>query len=107
MWGAGIVKRRNKKGKKAHTTEGMGSGYSAEHLVGWEARTTQFPWCDMLKLKARLAQAGNAFTAEDAQQVISQRQEEAGGARVALTTGTTPELVVHPAGLMPFGTNHM
>ena len=40
------------------------------------------------------------ITAENAQQVVAQRQEEARGARVALTAGTTARLIVDPTGFM-------
>ena len=41
--------------------------------------------------------------AEETHQVVLQREEEPGFARVALTAGTSAELVVDPAGLVPLG----
>src|SRR5690606_28614035 len=42
----------------------------------------------------------HAVTGEDAHERIFQRQIEAGRTRVTLPAGTTPQLVVDPAGLM-------
>src|SRR5262249_38050381 len=44
--------------------------------------------------------------AEDAHQVVFERQEELGAARIALTTGAAAKLVVDTAALVPLGAEH-
>src|SRR3546814_18170439 len=48
--------------------------------------------------------AHQAFAAEDAQQVVFQRQVETRGTRIALTTGTATQLVVHAQRPISLGT---
>ena len=45
----------------------------------------------------------DALAAEQAHEVVLKREVEAGGAGVALTAGTSAQLVVNAAGLMPLG----
>src|SRR5690606_5589796 len=53
-----------------------------------------------------LHNGAHPVTGEDAHQRIFQRQVEARGTWVTLTTGTTTQLVVDTAGLVPLGTNN-
>ena len=54
----------------------------------------------------RLRAIAHPVTGEDAHQRIFQRQVEARGTWVTLTTGTTTQLVVDTAGLVTLGTNN-
>ncbi len=52
-----------------------------------------------------LHNALHSFAAEQTHQIVFQRNEELGLARVSLTTGTASQLIVDTTGLMPFGTD--
>ena len=51
----------------------------------------------------RLEERGDPLAGEDAHEVVFEREEEAGGAGVALTAGAAAELVVDAAGLVALG----
>ena len=52
-------------------------------------------------------ESGNAFRTEDAHEVVFQRQIEAGGTGVALTTGAAAQLIVDAAAFMAFRTENV
>ena len=59
-------------------------------------------------LQAELGQhAVELVGAEDAHQVVFERQEELGVARVALAAGTAAQLIVDAAALVPLGAEHV
>ena len=58
-------------------------------------------------LGGRGHKAGRHAGVEQTHELIGQRQVEAGLARIALTTGTTAQLVVDTAGLVALGTKHV
>ena len=61
----------------------------------------------LVLLQAELLQhAVELVGAEDAHQVVFERQEELGAAGIALAAGTAAQLVVDAAALMPLGAEH-
>src|SRR5690606_602563 len=55
----------------------------------------------------RLHEVLHPVGSEDAHQAVFQRQVEAAGASIALTTGAATQLVVDAARLMTLGSDHM
>ncbi len=61
-----------------------------------------FDWLVFLHSES-IHERSDPVAAESAHQVVFDRNEESGRARVALPTGATPKLVVDSSGFMPFG----
>ena len=55
----------------------------------------------------RIHQTGDPITTKNTQQVIFQREEKTGAARIPLAGAAAPQLVVNPTGFMAFGANHV